>query len=153
MFPSRFKTGCIGKGVKKSIANPYHMYAGGDDADVFQGDVKDYDFRKQKENFDKLQKVLKDNGTELGPIVAALFDGDGGYSNNYKHMRQHRFVSCSVDGSLMWEKYAAQSATGNQNDVYVGGKHMHLAHFLGIDDSQQRALLGGNPSMIALAFA
>lgn len=146
MFPKRFATGIR----NTTIANPAEFHRSRGDATVFEGNVTEYNFKKQFENFTKLQAILQANGTELGPIAAAEFTGYYGYSYNAKPCKQIRFTTCSKDGSLMWEKYAANSSAGNQNDVYVGGKKMHLTEFLNKSECEQRALLGGVPSIIAL---
>ena len=146
MFPNRFATGIR----KTTIPNPYEMYKDDPCAKVFCGQVGDYDFKWQRANFAKLQAVLQENGTELGPIVAAEFNGDRGICDDYSPARQIRFVTCSLDGNLMWEKYAAQSSPGNQNDVYVGGKKMHLSTFLCLPTAFQRALLSNNTTIMGL---
>ena len=144
MFPARFPT--LGNG---SIPNPAKLYEDGrNNAIVFEGNVADYNFKKQLNNFNALNAVLIANGTELTTITAAEFDGHHYSANN---CRQVRFVCLAQNGSLTWYKYAGHNNAGNQNDVYVGGKKMHLSVFLSLEDSKQRALLGGNPSIMAIA--
>jgi hypothetical protein len=147
MYPKRFYTGIR----NTTIPNPAILHQGDVGAKVFEGQVEDYDFRFQRRNFSKLQAVLLANGTSMGPIAAAEFTGYYGYEYAQKPMRQVCFVACARDGSLMWWKYAANSSAGNQNEVFVGGKKMHLSTFLSLPDNKQRALLGGNPSIMAVA--
>ena len=149
MYPERFATGVR----NTTIPNPALVFEGDDGADVFQGVVEDYNFKRQSENFLRLQKVLKANDTELGPIAAATYDGNQGYQGNYKHTSLTRFVSCSKDGRLMWAKYEGKSVGGGQNYVYVAGMRLKLTDFLAQSEEKQRALLSGHPTLIALLFS
>jgi len=148
MFPVRFATGIH----KTTIANPYTLYSGERGSEVYQGDVGGYDFKWQIGNFLRLNEVLKANDTELGPLVAATYAADHNlYSNPGTTRNLTRFVSCSKDGSLMWEKYEGNTPGGGQNYVYVAGRKIKLTVFLEMEEGQQRALLSGNELLIRLA--
>jgi hypothetical protein len=139
-YPERFHTGIR----NTTIPNPAALYRFSRDAvSVFEGRVEDYDFKQQYSNFFKLQAVLRTNGTKLGPIAVATYVGDGGYSNNWKPRNLTRFVSCSEDGRLMWEKYEGSSAGGGQNYVFVCGMKIKLSDFLVFSAKVQRDLLRG----------
>lgn len=147
LYPARFDTGI----KKRTILNPCNEFAGVGDTKVFQGVADDYDFKHQSSNFLRLQKVLKDNGTELGPLVAATYSGWASSWNN-KMIRLTRFVTCSKDGRLMWEKYEGKTSGGGQNHVYVAGMKIKLTDFLELGSREQWALLTWDPVLIALVF-
>ncbi len=149
-FPERFYTGIR----NTSIPNPAVLYstpASGlrgtprpEGARTFQGLCSDYNFERQTKNFKALQRVLVANGTDFLYVASAHYKGD-------LHTN-HRFVACSADGRLMWNKYVAHVAQGGQNHVFVAGMRIKTSIFLGLRPIEQAALLSGNKAIIALTF-
>jgi hypothetical protein len=127
-FPARFYTGIR----NTTIPNPAVLYSG---ARTFQGLCSDYDFERQTDNFNALRQVLLANGTDFLYVAAAHYKGD-------LHTN-HRFVACSADGRLMWNKYVAHVAQGGQNHVFVNGMRIKVSVFLRRTPVEQTALLTG----------
>ncbi len=150
-FPQRFRTGVR----NTTIVNPAWLHENfdsneygaircmGTTAETFQGLCSDYDFRLQTKNFKALQEILKRNGTDFLYVAAARYMGD---------VRNHRFVACSADGSLVWNKYVGYIAQGGQNHIYVSGMRIKVSVFLGLSDYKQDALLSGSKLMRMSAF-
>ena len=143
MLPKRFPTGIR----KTTIANPARGLANALD---YQGDVSGYQFGGQASNFLKLQAILKENGTELGPIAASTYPSGSGWYGDFVGRKLTRFVSCSKDGSLMWEKYEGSIPGGGQNHVFMAGRKMKLTGFLALKPELQRALLSGSELWIQM---
>ena len=133
LFPNRFHTGCR----NKTIPNPASChYARRDpEAVVYEGPVSAYDFKKQEQNRQKLEAVLRRNGTHLSVIASARYKGDRGENT--------RFAAASADGKLMWYKYVGFSAQGGQNHVFVCGMRIKLSTFLKMSEEDQSLLLTG----------
>jgi hypothetical protein len=150
-FPSRFHTGVR----NTTIVNPAWLHRNfeeneygwlrmaGTTAETFEGLCSDYNFRLQAENYIKLRNILRRNGTDFLYVAAARYMGD---------KRNHRFVACSADGSLLWNKYVGFIAQGGQNHVYVAGRRVKTSIFLGLKPEQQDALLSASESRIKKAF-
>lgn len=142
MYPKRFATGIR----STTIPNPARLGLPG--AVNFQGTVGKYKGFSiiQAKNFAMLQAALMLQGTKLGPICAATYDGIVGY-NSYgtynQHRRPTRFVAASEDGRLMWEKYDAQCSQSGQNYVFAGGQKVKVSTFLGWGAAKQKQLLNG----------
>jgi hypothetical protein len=132
MFPQRISIGIR----SKTIPNPALEYKSDKKATVFQGKVANYNFKKQQENFLKLQAVLAANGTTLDTITSARYVGDRGENT--------KFVAVSADGKLMWYKYVGFIAQSGQNHVFVCGMRIKLSYFLEMAENEQRALLSGD---------
>jgi len=132
MFPQRISIGIR----NKTIPNPALEYKHDKEATVFQGKVANYNFKKQRDNFLKLQAVLAANGTTLDTITSARYVGDRGENT--------RFVAVSADGKLMWYKYVGFIAQSGQNHVFVCGMRIKLSYFLEMAENEQRALLSGD---------
>ena len=143
MFPKRFPTGIR----KTTIVNPAF---GNKDATDYQGDVSGYVFKGQAQNFLSLQAVLKENGTELGPIAASTYPAETWWYYSSKCRNLTRFVSCSKDGRLMWEKYEGNTPGGGHNHVFMAGRKMKLTGFLALKPELQRALLSGSELWIQM---
>jgi hypothetical protein len=139
-FPERFHVGIR----QVTIPNPAHLHRNNPAARTFQGLCSDYNFEKQTENYIRLRNVLRDSGTDFLYVASSHSRGD-------LHTN-HRFVACSTDGSLLWNKYVAFVAQGGQNHVYVGGMRIKVSTFLGLQQHEQRALLGGHRSIIELTM-
>jgi hypothetical protein len=137
-FPTRFYTGIR----KTTIPNPAWLHSC--DGKTFEGLCSEYDFSRQKDNYDQLRLILQRNGTDFLYVAAAKFEGD-------LHTN-HRFVATAADGSLVWNKYVAYVAQGAQNHVYVGGMRIKTSMFLHQQPHRQDALLTGSRSKIELAF-
>ena len=142
MYPKRFATGIRAT----TIPNPARLGLPG--AVNFQGTVDKYKGFSviQAKNFAALQAALKRQGTELGPICAATYDGIVGcnsYGTYYQHRRPTRFVAASKDGRLMWEKYDAECSQSGQNYIFAGGQKVKVSTFLAWKPSTQKKLLNG----------
>jgi hypothetical protein len=144
-FPARFYTGVR----NTTIPNPAWLHRTqtttvdgwplrevGTEAETFEGLCSEYDFEKQTTNFRRLREVLRANGTDFLYVASAHYRGD-------LHTN-HRFVACSADGSLLWNKYVGFVAQGGQNHVYVAGMRIKVSVFLNLKSYEQRALLGGH---------
>jgi len=147
-FPTRFHTGIR----NTTIPNPAHLHRTdvgckhrhfGTTAETFEGLCVDYNFRLQMENYLDLRRILRRNGTDFLYVAAARYEGD---------QRNHRFVACVKNGSLLWNKYVAYSAQGGQNHVYVAGMRIKVSLFLTLIDHQQDALLSNSQKKIDKAF-
>lgn len=136
MFPARFYTGVR----NTTIPNPAALERNNPTARTFEGLCSEYDFEKQTENYHRLREVLRTNGTDFLYIASAHYRGD-------LHTN-HRFVACSADGRLLWNKYVAFVAQGGQNHVYVAGMRIKVSVFLKLKSYEQRALLSGSRSTI-----
>jgi hypothetical protein len=149
MFPTRFATGIR----QVTLPNPAYRYRNGSfndygqrlgDSVTFEGLCSDYDFEKQTTNFRRLREVLRANGTDFLYVASAHYRGD-------LHTN-HRFVACSGDGRLLWNKYVAHVAQGGQNHVYVAGMRIKVSVFLKLNARKQRALLSNSHSLITSTF-
>ncbi len=134
MYPARFPTGIR----KTTITNPAQGHLLFDqNISVYEGDVAGFDFEKQKNNFQKLEAVLNENGTGLSTIHVAIFGG-------YDRKKFVRFVALTANGMLTWEKYENGWKKAGQNYVYTAGRKIRLSEFLSLEKSQQRGLLSGD---------
>lgn len=150
MFPARFPTGVR----KTTIPNPATLFTLSENATRFQGQVEDYDFKFQAANFLRLQKALNQFGTSLGPIASVTYPAEAGcYYDGTTSRTLTRFVSCSKDGSLMWEKYEGNTPGSGQNYVYAGGQKIKLTTFLGYTDAERRAWMSGDKVLMTLVNA
>ncbi len=140
MFPTRFATGIR----QVTIPNPAYIHRNNPTAHTYEGLCSNYDFEKQTDNFKRLQAVLRENGTDFLFVAAAHYRGD-------LHTN-HRFVACSADGSLLWDKYVGFVAQGGQNHVFVGGMRVKVSIFLRLSKDEQRALLSNSRSAIDALF-
>jgi len=149
-FPARFRTGIRNTTIpnpaqlhQTAVATPrgWPMRLGA--AETFEGLCVDYNFRLQMGNYLALRCILRRNGTDFLYVAAARYMGD---------QRNHRFVACVKDGSLLWNKYVAYSAQGGQNHVYVSGMRIKTSIFLTLTDHEQDALLSNSKSKIEKAF-
>ena len=150
-FPTRFRTGVR----NTTIVNPAWLHKNFNDNEhgaircltqpvtTFEGQCSDYNFRQQTKNFKALQAVLKRNGTDFLYVAAASYTGD---------VKNHRFVACSADGSLLWNKYVGYIAQGGQNHVYVSGMRIKVSVFLSQPEYKQNALLSNSKLMLMSAF-
>ena len=150
-FPNRFYTGIR----NTTIPNPADLHRDfkylhlspmsgeNNETVIFEGLCSDYNFRLQTDNYMDLRRILRRNGTDFLYVAAARYMGD---------QRNHRFVACAKNGSLLWNKYVAYSAQGGQNHVYVAGMRIKVSLFLTLIDSQQDALLSHSMKKIEKAF-
>ena len=139
MLPERIRTGFR----DTTIPNPAYLHRRDRAAKTFVGAAKDYNFERQTENFKKLRAVLQANGTDFAEVASAHYPGD-------LHTN-HRFVVSTKDGSLLWHKYVGYAAQSGQNHVFISGRRIKVSYFLDLTDVQQRAVLSGNLSYMALA--
>lgn len=140
-LPTHFKIG-IGR---RQVPNAALKHVGKPGTvSTFQGLVGDYDFAKQKKNFDTLSEVLSCNGDWMTFVAAAHFKGD-------LHIN-HRFDVLTESGNLIWHKYVGYVAQSGQNHVFVGGMAIKLSVFLALNSTEQRTLLSGSKLWINLIF-
>lgn len=150
-FPTRFATGVRNTTVvnpawlhRTHTSNEYgRLRDFSVPVDTFEGLCSEYDFGLQSRNFKALQDVLHRHGTDFLYVAAARYKGN---------VRNHRFVACSADGSLVWNKYVGFAAQGGQNHVYVAGMRIKVSVFLGLKKTEQNALLSGSKRKIDSAI-
>ena len=139
MLPERIRTGFR----DTTIPNPAYLHRRDKSAKTFVGYANNYNFERQTENFKKLRAVLQANGRDFAEVASAHYQGD-------LHTN-HRFVVSTNDGSLLWHKYVGHAAQSGQNHVFISGRRIKVSCFLDLTDVQQRAVLSGNLSYMALA--
>ncbi len=147
LFPARFQTGVR----NTTVPNPAQLHSKNPKAYVFEGLASEYDFRKQLENYAKLEAVLQANGRSFLWVAGAYYPA----VRNWVHFppaNNHRFNAVADDGSLLWHKYVGMEPMGGQNHVFVAGMRIKVSMFLELNAQQQTALLENSRYQIAREF-
>jgi hypothetical protein len=136
----------IPTGIRNTTApRPAEVHRNNRISSVYEGPVANYDFRKQKANFEALSAVLAHIGDYFTFISSARYPAEEGHGIN------HRFDVLTAKGSMIWHKYVGNMNQSGQNHVFVAGIRVNLYQFLNLTLHEQLSLLGG-PAIAKLAF-
>lgn len=118
----------ISENVK--IINPYNN----NDVSQYFGDVNDYDFEKQKNNYEQLSKIFNNHQIIFSTIWA------GKFKNCYERICS-RFVVMSVCGRVFWRKYCGMSEGSGQNFIYIDGNKYKTTKILKMNQDELNNIL------------
>jgi hypothetical protein len=133
-YPCRIRIGID----KKTVEFP---------TDTFVGHPDDFVFSKTfTKQYEQLKSILEQVGVELCLLGVHKYKGYAHHStrsSNERTANMLKFVMLAgdpYDPDFVWYRYAGQTAGGEQNRVYVGGKEIHMSTFLAYDPFK-RAML------------
>lgn len=100
------------------IINPAH------DSPIshYEGPIENYDFKNQKNNFDKIQKILIELDEPLTYVYAGKFVGE--------KRSKVRFLVQSKNRKIWWRKYEGFSDGSASNTIIMDGKEIKLSNWL-----------------------
>ena len=112
------------------IINPYNN----NDVSQYFGDVNDYDFEKQKNNYEQLSKIFNNHQIIFSTIWAGKF-------KNCDNRVCSRFVVMSTCGRVFWRKYCGMSEGSGQNFIYINGNKYKTTKILKMSQDELISIL------------
>ena len=108
---------------KVRILNPCYNC----DVSSFYGEVNNFNFEKQTQNYERLKEILGRYNMHFNLIWEGKF-------HNEENKVYSRFLVRSACGRIFWRKYYGMSVGSGQNFLYIGGKKVKTTKILKADE-------------------